>query len=120
GRTGPPLGLVAGAKYSTRSVHLTNHDLLVLFTDGITEALDECNLAYGERRLESEIKNEQGGPTHDLISHIFYSVRQFRGGAPQSDDMTCLALRWSGDLSTPTSLCDGRVQAENVKRAEEP
>ena len=94
GRTGPPLALVAGAAFSARTVQLTSDDCLVLFTDGITEALDERNQSYGDSRLESAIKKEQGATARDLIGRVLDSVRRFAGRAPQSDDMTCVALRW--------------------------
>jgi sigma-B regulation protein RsbU (phosphoserine phosphatase) len=101
GRTGPPLGLLAGAAYSIREVQLAGDDCLVLFTDGITEALDEGNQPYGDSRLEGTIKREQRRPARDMIAQIFDSVRQFAGDVPQSDDMTCVALRWGATDDSP-------------------
>jgi phosphoserine phosphatase RsbU/P len=91
--TGPPLGLVAGVEYATRLVQLTNDDCVVLFTDGITEAFNELNQAYGDSRLEHTIKKGRDDSAQELIARIFDSVRQFAGDVPQSDDMTCLAFR---------------------------
>jgi sigma-B regulation protein RsbU (phosphoserine phosphatase) len=100
-RTGPPLGLLAGAAYFIREIQLAGDDCLVLFTDGITEAFDESNQPYGDSRLEGTIKKEQGKPARDMITQIFDSVRQFAGDALQSDDMTCLALRWGETDDSP-------------------
>lgn len=100
-RTGPPLGLLAGAGYATRRVQLMQGDTLILFTDGITEALNEANEAYGDARLEHTVKCRPDGSARDLTGRIFESVRRFTGSAAQSDDMTCLTLRRGGPVISP-------------------
>jgi phosphoserine phosphatase RsbU/P len=102
GRTGPPLGLLAGSEYSTQRVQLMQGDTVILFTDGITEALNEANELYGDGRLENTIKDRLDKSARDLIARIFDSVRRFTGNAPQSDDMTCLTLRCGGPIIPPS------------------
>jgi sigma-B regulation protein RsbU (phosphoserine phosphatase) len=79
-RTGRPLGLLAGSKYSSQTVTLTEDDCLVLFTDGITEALNDRDETYGDARLANVIRGNRDLASRDLIGSIFDSVRQFTGG----------------------------------------
>jgi serine phosphatase RsbU (regulator of sigma subunit) len=94
GRTGQPLGLLADSEYSSQTVTLRQDDCLVLFTDGITEALNDRNEAYGNDRLENAIGSKRDAAARALNRAIFDSVGQFTRNAPQADDMTCLILRW--------------------------
>jgi serine phosphatase RsbU (regulator of sigma subunit) len=97
GRTGPPLGMLPGARYTTHKVDLSPGDALTLFTDGITEAMDGAEQLYGDARLASAVATWRESPARELVGRIFDSVREFAADAPQSDDMTCLALRYVGD-----------------------
>jgi sigma-B regulation protein RsbU (phosphoserine phosphatase) len=90
--TGAPMGLDAGADYSTREIRLASDDCLVLFTDGITEAMNGANEQYGELRLQQTVKQWRQSQPRALVDHIIDAARAFAGDAPQSDDMACLAL----------------------------
>jgi sigma-B regulation protein RsbU (phosphoserine phosphatase) len=93
-RTGPPLGMIPNAPYVTRELVLIPDDCLVLFTDGITEAFDAADRVFGEPRLARSIGESRDCSASDIVERIFDAVRAFAGGAPQSDDMTCFALRY--------------------------
>lgn len=93
---GPPLGVFADAAYQKDSVVLSPGDLLVVFTDGITEAPDAAEQEFGEKRLEDYVRANAGRPTAELCSGILKAVDDFRGPEPQQDDMTLVVARVLG------------------------
>jgi sigma-B regulation protein RsbU (phosphoserine phosphatase) len=92
--TGIPMGLDSGVNYFTREIPLAPNDCLVLFTDGITEAMNNQNEQFGEVRLELTVRKWRDCPPCELVNLIIDAVREFAGDAPQSDDMTCLCLTY--------------------------
>src|ERR1700683_2549136 len=103
-------GLVLGAMpdmvYPEHSVQLLAGDRLVLYTDGITEAFNTANEAYGEKRLIAEIRGHGDGPAAALGERLCRSVTLFADAAPQSDDITLTVLTWGapGAGATPADL----------------
>lgn len=89
-----PLGIEAKEIYKTRVTNVGLHDLLVIYTDGVTEARNEDKEQFGETRLmtlmQSSAKNEQSART---LSNVMQLLDEFVGAAPQHDDITCLILR---------------------------
>ena len=87
-----------GFVYREGSVQLAPGDLLFLYTDGITEAFDIDAQEYGDQRLEAVLRglDGQGLEPADVCTAVLADVRQFERGAPQADDITCMALRWQG------------------------
>ena len=95
-------GLVLGmfpATYQQHTVHLTAGDILVLYTDGVTEAFNVRDEMYEEARLLSRVRAHAGGGATALVSSIVDSVIEFSGTAPQSDDITVAVLSWAGAAS---------------------
>ncbi len=70
-------------------------DRLVLYTDGVTEAFNAAEEAYGAARLIAELNAHGDEAAAALVEHICQSVTVFAGAAPQSDDIT-LAVRMGG------------------------
>ena len=64
----------------------------MLYTDGVTEAFNAANEPYGSGRLIEEIRAHGAGAATALIDRICHSVTEFAAGAPQSDDITLIAL----------------------------
>ena len=103
GSSGPPrpvfpssgtvLGLFPGQTYSSATLELAPGDSLVLYTDGVTEATDAANGLFGEERLQACLAAGAGQTATDTVDRLLRAVRAFAGGAPQSDDITILALR---------------------------
>jgi serine phosphatase RsbU (regulator of sigma subunit) len=89
---GPPLGIKAAASYVAGSVELAAGDILVLYTDGVTEAETARNAQFGMERLQQTILAARGQGARRVVEHIIESVAQFTHGAPQSDDITCVAV----------------------------
>jgi phosphoserine phosphatase RsbU/P len=68
-------------------------DLLLLYTDGLTEALDAGGTEYGVERLRQELRLNAGSGASATLRHLADSVRTFAGDQPQHDDITLIALR---------------------------
>jgi phosphoserine phosphatase RsbU/P len=91
--SGPPLGAIPVAAYRSSSTTIADGDLLVIFTDGVTEAVDEAEQEFGEKRLETLLR-ESRFDTADLVCRrVVSAVRDFEAGAPQNDDITLVAVR---------------------------
>ena len=90
------LGIDEKTAYQTRKINLNAGDMLLLYTDGVTEAMDENGGTLLSRTPDCEV--EKSGPTcpEDLIAEVLKSVQDFTGEAPQSDDITILALKFKG------------------------
>jgi sigma-B regulation protein RsbU (phosphoserine phosphatase) len=84
--------MLPGSHYPEHRITLRAGDRLVLFTDGITEAFDVENRAYGEAALVEVIARAGAGSAADLVAAIFDSVAAFAGAAKQSDDITLSVL----------------------------
>jgi phosphoserine phosphatase RsbU/P len=88
-----PLGLIAGTSYSQTAIQLEPGDLLLLYTDGVSEAYDETGTQLGLERLLSIARNL---PTESAMAAgkaLLAAVARFRGAAPTADDETVLALQ---------------------------
>jgi serine phosphatase RsbU (regulator of sigma subunit) len=90
--TGPAIGIDSESVFSERQILLHEGDLLVLYTDGISEAMDESGRILGESRLEARIIGLSGLPPSEVISLIRKEVEDFVDGASQSDDITLMAV----------------------------
>jgi serine phosphatase RsbU (regulator of sigma subunit) len=89
---GPPLGILEDSNYMPRSIALTAGDILVLYTDGVTEAEDIQKALFGTKRLEETILEMRGQSARNVVEHVIKRVTAFAKGAEQSDDITCLAV----------------------------
>ena len=88
-----PLGIEINEKYETGRTVLGVGDVLIIYTDGVTEARDEDGTEFGEARLlalAAEPLEERAAMT---LSSIMRKLDEFVGGAPQHDDITCLVVR---------------------------
>jgi len=94
GTGGLVLGAMGGIKYPEHAEQLVAGDRLVLYTDGVTEAFNQTDEAYGEERLIAEIQAHGAGAAPELVERICRSVAAFADTAPQSDDITLVVLSW--------------------------
>jgi serine phosphatase RsbU (regulator of sigma subunit)/pSer/pThr/pTyr-binding forkhead associated (FHA) protein len=90
------LGLFEHATFEEGTATLDKGDLLVAFSDGVTEALSTEGEEYGEQRLLDCVQANRDKSVAELLDSIFASVRVFTAGAVQSDDVTALVLRYDG------------------------
>lgn len=92
---GMPLGIFDDHSYSTNTVSLQHGDRIVLYTDGVTEAMDIDNNEFGEGKLVEILKSKELGNDAKSVTHtILKAVKDFSGGAEQSDDITILVLKF--------------------------
>jgi serine phosphatase RsbU (regulator of sigma subunit) len=95
GAGGLVLGAMPGMSYPDHTLQLLPGDRLVLYTDGVTEAFNPREEAYGTERLIAEVRANGDDGAAALVERICHSVSVFAGGAPQSDDITLTVLSWS-------------------------
>ncbi|MGA8027091.1 MAG: PP2C family protein-serine/threonine phosphatase [Bryobacteraceae bacterium] len=89
---GPPVGLFPQAKYDSGEIDLQPGDLIVLFTDGMSEAMNAAEEEWGECRLIGEVVNSPCGCPAEAVEALFRGADAFTAGAPQHDDMTVVVL----------------------------
>jgi len=90
---GPVVGLMPECPYEQAHVSMQPGDVLVVYTDGISEAMNLSLEEWGERRLMAAVSSADGQPADALIKHIVECADSFAVGAPQHDDMTLVVLR---------------------------
>ena len=90
---GLPIGISADASYQSGTVVLAPGDWLVIFTDGVVEALNTRGEEYGEPRLLAAIATSSGGTPSQMMQRIMTDLDLFVGNTPQHDDVTCLLLK---------------------------
>jgi phosphoserine phosphatase RsbU/P len=93
---GPVLGLLPGATYEFDSVTLDPGDLVVICSDGVTEARNAAGDEFGRERLIEAMSGCHGGKPDAVLERLFEAVRLFSQGTPQGDDITGLVLRYRG------------------------
>jgi len=95
GDGGPVVGLLADASYRQQVLPLFPGDILLAFTDGISEAMNSAEDEWGEDRMIAEAQAHADLNAAELLQHLFRAADTFAGGAPQHDDMTLVLLRLS-------------------------
>jgi sigma-B regulation protein RsbU (phosphoserine phosphatase) len=89
----PMVGAIDGIDYHEASLQLDQGDALVMFTDGVTEAMNIQNEEFGEERLEDTLDEVALHNCQQIVDAIKADVAAFAGEAEQSDDITVLALK---------------------------
>ena len=90
------LGPVPDTKYHTAQLQLRPGDTIFLYTDGVTEAKDPRDRQYGEQALREALRKVAGLDPTSIIHSVREDLRRHAGDAPQSDDVTMLALTFRG------------------------
>ena len=93
---GPVLGLLESASYDQEDVVLSPGDVVLVFSDGVAEALNVADEEFGEERLADVIATTGTSSAHALVDAVVAAVRGFSNGATQSDDITVMAIRYLG------------------------
>lgn len=104
---GPVAGPMPGLDYATGQCRLEDGDALLLYTDGVTEAMDPANRLYGNQRLRDQVMAVGTGlDGHAILAHLIADIRAHAAGANQSDDITLLILRRLVSVGAPTTGSD--------------
>jgi len=95
-----PPGLVLGVDmdtpYETNTTRLNPGDTIVVYTDGVTEAMNEARELFSEERLFKTLELNAAGSPKEIVSAVSDAVNEFAAGFEQSDDITVLAICYKG------------------------
>lgn len=98
-----PVGLVPEAQYTAACLKLEPGDTLVLFTDGVTEAMDPDDQLFGVPRLKKVLTGQLECPLEQLQKCVLEAVEDFTRGARQADDLTLLIVRYRAAAASATT-----------------
>lgn len=98
---GPLLGAMEDVEYKTKRLRLHPGDMLVAYTDGVTEAIDKELRMYSRTRLMETLEADSFSSAQAVVQKVMGSVKEFAAGAVQSDDITILAVRFIGRRTAP-------------------
>jgi serine phosphatase RsbU (regulator of sigma subunit) len=101
-----PVGLVPEAEYTAACLKLEPGDTLVLFSDGVTEAMDPNDELYGVPRLKQVLTGLAECPLEEIQKCVLESVENFARGAHQADDLTLLVVRYRATATSAVSDTD--------------
>jgi serine phosphatase RsbU (regulator of sigma subunit) len=93
---GPVVGLLEFAPYSEETIQLAPGDTIVIFSDGVSEALNADEEEFGDERLLAAIQSATGQSVEAQVDHVFDVVREFTRGTAQGDDITAMVIRYTG------------------------
>jgi phosphoserine phosphatase RsbU/P len=91
-----PVGMFPEAEYESAAVKLEKGDYLVIYTDGVSEAVNVQTEMFEEERLRQMLENFKGQTVEELAQTIREGVKTFTEGAAQSDDITILVVQYKG------------------------
>ena len=115
-RHGPPIGIVEEVTYKEDKVLLNTDDLVVIYTDGVTEAMDPQNNLFSDRRFADLLRSHpQASPT-DIITLTTTQVEQFRSDADQADDITMLTFQYLGVPSREGELLNFAIDKDALSK----
>ena len=106
-----PVGLVPDAQYTAACLRLEPEDTLVLFSDGVTEAMDPDDQLFGVPRLRDVLAGKTGMQLEELQKIVLEAVENFTRGARQADDLTLLLVRYRAADVTAITDTDLRPSA---------
>jgi serine phosphatase RsbU (regulator of sigma subunit) len=90
---GPVLGILPIAPYAEQRTHLDSGDMLVLYSDGVTEATNMDYDEYGEARFIEVLKRHREAPAAQIVDAVTRDLAEFSVGAPQADDITLVVAK---------------------------
>jgi serine phosphatase RsbU (regulator of sigma subunit)/anti-sigma regulatory factor (Ser/Thr protein kinase)/HPt (histidine-containing phosphotransfer) domain-containing protein len=119
---GTLVGVLPGLAYRSTELILAPGDLLVAFTDGVTEARNQEGTLFGEARLRALLAGAREGTPSEAVEAILAGVREFAGAAEQADDIAILAVRYAGPTAPsgpppPDLALELRATLEELGRA---
>ena len=96
-KTNVVVGVMEGKSFALETLVLRPGEALFLYTDGVTEAIDDAHALYGEERMDRRLSSSPpGASAAELLRSIAADVAAFSGSQDQADDITMLALRYEG------------------------
>lgn len=93
---GPIVGLFQHAKFEEETLQLSAADQILIFSDGVSEAVNASGEEYGEARVIDLVTTSRDDEPSAVLQRVFTSVRDYAAGTPQGDDITAMVLRYDG------------------------
>jgi len=93
---GTALGFETGLTFQRTEITLQPGDVLILYSDGVSEAFNPAEECYGNDRLMTDVRGLSGRPAEAITASMLENVRRFADGAPQSDDLAILTMKVNG------------------------
>jgi hypothetical protein len=90
------LGFLPGVAYTERLLDLATGDVVLLYTDGVTEAMAASGEMFGEERLESVLSDAAGGTAADILEAVYAAVVRFTDASERTDDITAVVIKRTG------------------------
>ncbi|MBN3039359.1 MAG: serine/threonine-protein phosphatase, partial [Candidatus Omnitrophica bacterium] len=90
---GMPIGLMEGVDFSEKRLTLNKDDMLLLYTDGVTEARNKLKKDFDEEGIIAALKNKPDLSSQQAVELLKGAIESFVGRAPQHDDITIMTLR---------------------------
>jgi phosphoserine phosphatase RsbU/P len=112
-----PVGLVPEAQYTAVCLKLEPGDTLVLFSDGVTEAMDPDEQMFGVARLKELLTGQLECPLEQLQKCVLEAVENFSRGAHQADDLTLLIVRYRAAAASANTDTDAPLSASSSPSA---
>lgn len=100
------LGKFANAEFESKKVQLNPGDSILTYTDGVTEAQNKEGGFFDEEGVETYLKGAREKSLDERLKGLFVEVMQFTGSAPQSDDITALSVKYSGNEEAESSVTE--------------
>jgi PAS domain S-box-containing protein len=104
---GPVIGALPGMTYGQDRTVLDHRDMVMLYTDGVTEAMDETEALYTDKRLALLLQAEDLASPETIVDGTLSDVLAHQGEAEQSDDITILAVQYTGQ---PEEVAQARLR----------
>jgi sigma-B regulation protein RsbU (phosphoserine phosphatase) len=90
---GQPLGILPDPVFDDRRLMLQPGSLVVLYTDGVTDAIDETGVAFGWERFAAVVDVYRRASAQEICDHVVDAIAAYRGSTPPEDDITLVAVR---------------------------
>jgi len=97
---GPVLGLLPNASFEQESVKLSVGDVLLLFSDGVSEAMNALDEEFGDPRLQDLLIRNADESAQELVERVLTAIHDFTDQTPWHDDLTLMVLRPKEDVQT--------------------
>ncbi len=95
------IGLLPDSEYVRGTEQLSHGDSLFLFTDGVPEAMNAEQRFFGEKRLKEVLAANSECSPKEMVEAVQAAIAEFVNGAPRSDDVTTLAVKWGPEVTAP-------------------
>jgi sigma-B regulation protein RsbU (phosphoserine phosphatase) len=94
---GMALGIQGDLSYQSKKLVLQRGDSIFLYTDGVTEAMNEREVLFSEKRMEKSLETVKEKPVEEVVDALLEKIMAFARGVPQHDDITMMMLKFYGE-----------------------